>query len=227
LISIIFLLLPACHTKSIRQQESGNPYSRYTGMALEFPAAEPHAQDTFIPTSLALFYPVYIGPYAKKIRLNYTGKYKESFSVIRSTKFKHPGPTSLVVFVDTGRTIPAALPEGKGMIKPQPAPAKLLAYPVFLENLTDDTLKIGYGDVLSLLPVSRQKGKLCIWQHLPLYCGNDLPVIFLPPHYLAVSTLNLYEGKNAHDIQIMFYAYPKTRIFSQTFKSRTNKKTCR
>ena len=226
MISVIFPLLTACHPESVRQQESGNPYSRYTGMALEFPAPEPQAQDTFIPTSLALFYPVYIGPYAGKIRLDYTEKYKDTFSVIRKKAFKHPESSSLVVFVDTGRTIPAALPEGKGMIKPQPAPAKLRAYPVFLENLTDDTLKIGYGDVLSLLPVSRQNGKLCIWQHLLVYCGNNLPVIFLPPHYLAISTLNLYEGKNVHDIQIMFYAYPKTRIFSPKIKWTAPKKTC-
>lgn len=70
------------------------------------------------------------------------------------------------------------------------------SYPVLLTNLQNDTIEIGYGNVLPLIMEARDSsGKWRPIEERFIYsCGNGIGTIILPPGEVVLSTAPILQG---------------------------------
>jgi hypothetical protein len=158
--------------------------------------------------SWAGYYPLYLGPRIDTIYADQGLKYSHGRPHPRSGKgeslsaqgcfidwldprqFKSPDSSSLFIRVDTTRIIAN---EGDNFDQPEPA---FKAYPVYLINRAFDTIYVGYGEYLNMIMEARtETGE---WRPIEepfnYMCGNGVGTIVLPPGYIALTSVPIYEG---------------------------------
>ncbi|MCB0653387.1 MAG: hypothetical protein KDC85_19080 [Saprospiraceae bacterium] len=151
--------------------------------------------------SVADYPPVFIGELSKTIQLDHRSEF-ESYYDYSWDRFKVPDLFCLGVLVDTTRIIPNSNPYTIGSQPIQVAEGAswkrpgYCAYPVFIKNLTTDTLSIGYGQFIPI--ILEALDSTGTWQPLQLSyvydCGHGLNEIFLPPFNTVITSCRIYEG---------------------------------
>jgi hypothetical protein len=70
------------------------------------------------------------------------------------------------------------------------------SYPVLVRNQENDTVAIGYGDFLPLyLEAKDRQGQWrAIGQPYAYMCGNGLPLLFLPPNQVVLTSVFIPHG---------------------------------
>ncbi|WP_070138142.1 hypothetical protein [Crocinitomix algicola] len=144
--------------------------------------------DTLINRIVAQFTPIYIGPLKDSIRVTY--KISNIPQQLEYSPYRIPNENDISIFIDTSKTIGFPMPIGEYYKTPEYR-IKKKSYPIFIKNLSLDTLKIGYGELLPM--VTEAQDSLGNWIELEkpivLYCGTKKNDIFLPPNQYAITTL--------------------------------------
>ena len=188
------------------------------------------------------FYSVYMGPEKDTIDINYN--YDNSNSQTEFwQRFEKPNAENLSIYVDTTQLIGSAL--GKKGLIPPPPPAPPTAekeinswhtkedanwkkriaerkakksYPVFIKNLSSDTLLISFGYDLPLI-IEAQDSSL-IWKPIQMkqtyHCGTGLHDHILGPKELIISTCPLFRGSFKTKMRIA-YQYNSDILYSNEF----------
>lgn len=73
---------------------------------------------------------------------------------------------------------------------------KYKSYPVFIENVSNDTLSIGFGN--RIYPIVEANDSLGNWRPIQkpgtYYCGTGLQSFYLEPNNILISSCKLYDG---------------------------------
>ena len=180
---------------------------------------------TTIPRS-SKYYPIYIGPIADSIQLNYHPN-STDFQYSESGYGIHPDSVSIHIFVDTSKTIGSGTPRVYGTpphpdsdeewILPPNSRGVFKSYPVFLENIGQDTITIGYMHYIPLRIEAQDSLK--VWRPIQSifdeFCGTGMIYFYLPPQYIALTTCNIQEGAYATKLRVAF-GFGK-RMYSNVF----------
>lgn len=197
-------------------------------------------------TSQANYNPLSIGKIEKTIKLVYDNfnQFEDYFVYLDAPfpTFSMPNPQRIEIFVDTTKTIANVNPY---KFIPPPQPNKLkkankvegyYAYPVFIRNISTDTVWIGYGNYIGLLVEA--KDSLGEWKEIEkpfiYHCGTGLNDIVLPPNYLTVTSTIKYKGRyktkmrvktmNNFENEVYSNEFTGTINYSQLVKQNKNKK---
>ncbi len=193
--------------------------------------------DTAWFVSTAVFYPLYMGVQKDVVSIDHDANYNQ-YSTIDWDQYKRPDSSALSIFVDTSRFI-ASL--NKFALPPPPPPGlgdevkyedwvdhqygkKIKSYPVFIKNVSQDTLKIGYGSFINLLIEAKDSiGNWRAIQREYYYpCGTGLSNYFLPPNEMAITSCKLFHGDYETTLRVVF-AWPEN-VCSNEFSGKINYK---
>lgn len=157
----------------------------------------------------ASYDPMYIGPKADTFYIFYKGNglyspsvkgfQKQSYSYDeRALDYKLPSANKVVLTVDTSRFMSAwpVLMDSTVDGITYEVPISYKAYPVIIENKSHDSIKIGHSYTLLLLLEAKDKDGS--WRPIEMYnsyWGPDSMGMFLPPHQIAITSVNLTAGK--------------------------------
>lgn len=184
--------------------------------------------------STAMYPPLYLGPFQDTVILDHALRYRHSGSMpplpadvcfidwLDKREFRSPEPSDIKVIVDTTQLV-AHLGENIRYDDQEPP---YRAHPVMLVNQVKDTLYVGYGDYFGFILEARSEtGQwLPIEQRFMYVCGNGVGSIVLPPGYLAITSVMIYEGDLPTECRLKFgEAYSNTfyaSIDRQQFESR-------
>ena len=171
------------------------------------------------------FAPVYVGDIRAAIQLIYKPERTGNRMVWdwEKDRYKDASDSSLRLTIDTSRIIgmPMSIWE---YYKKTEFRREFMAYPVFLENISNDTLNIGFGDVF---PISIEaKDKEGNWRRIlrpfERECGTDLKLIFLAPHQIAITAMPLCEGSFFTELRLVFKVRENKLIYSNIIKGYTD-----
>lgn len=170
----------------------------------------------------AEFSPVYIGVSKKQIELEYKieniGNRTEEYD-----KFDRPTKNTFVIFIDTSRNLPSPakiLPPVK--LGKKEKEKNIIAYPVFFQNLSKDTIQIGVGDIIPMIIEAKdEKG---IWRPIQkrfIYgCATGLTKFFLAPNQIGITAMKQFTGTFKTELRIAFLS--KKNIHSNTIQGFIN-----
>ena len=151
---------------------------------------------TATKVSTAFFSPLYVGAQKKEILLTYKPGKKEITDYELEKKCKYPTPKKMQIFIDTTRTIGTSMGIFEYYKKPEYR-KPVLSYPVFIKNYSQDTVTIGFGNLVSLIIEAKDKNGA--WKPIQkdfMYdCGTGLSDICLKPNEIAITSMNIFEGK--------------------------------
>ncbi len=145
--------------------------------------------DTISNHSEAQFSPMYIGEARDSIKLTYKPAKIES-RTLDWDKYRRPNLNDLGIYIDTAKTIGFSMSVWEYYKKPEYRVGKK-SYPVFIENKSNDTLSIGFGDILPM--ITETKDTLGQWIEIEtpfIYpCATGLTKFFLPPNQVVITAL--------------------------------------
>jgi hypothetical protein len=166
--------------------------------------------------TISQFPPVYIGKLKNRIKLNYIiekiGNRTEEWD-----KYSLPSVSSITISIDTTRNIPSTtdvfpLYKLGGNVENK----NISAYPVFIQNISIDTVQIGFGDIIPM--VIEAKDKKGIWRPIQKRfrydCATGLTSFFLAPNQISISTMKQFKGTFKTELRIVYLA--KKKIYSNT-----------
>ena len=166
--------------------------------------------------TISQFPPVYIGKLKNRIKLNYIiekiGNRTEEWD-----KYSLPSVGSITISIDTTRNIPSTtdvfpLYKLGGNVENK----NISAYPVFIQNISIDTVQIGFGDIIPM--VIEAKDKKGIWRPIQKRfrydCATGLTSFFLAPNQISISTMKQFKGTFKTELRIAYLA--KKKIYSNT-----------
>lgn len=162
------------------------------------------------------FHPMYIGKLDSSININYN-----SVNIVQRTNgkktYRYPDTNELLIFIDTSKII------GSAFVKTyisSPPPGDTTEYiieimdyrgfykshPVFIKNLSKDTLSIGYGDFIPLIIEAKDSNN--IWspiQRRYIYdCGTGLTDFYLPNDEILITSCQLFDGDYNTKLRLVF-----------------------
>ena len=161
------------------------------------------------------FAPIYVGDIKPVIQLVYKPEKTGNRTEFETISPLYPTKQSLTLTIDTTRTIGMPMSVWEYCKKPEYR-REFMAFPVFIENISNDTLIVGDGD---MFPISIEaKDKDGIWRRilnpLELECGTDLKAIFLAPHQISITAIPICEGSFRTKIRLVFKSPKNQFIFS-------------
>ena len=161
------------------------------------------------------FYPVYTGTEKDTILMKYTSGY--CYSIRDYDKKYLTDSESVAIMIDTFTVIGSAIGAPK-VPKPESRFNSLqrkddlvnrgnwYSYPVIVKNIGKDTLDIGRGDVVNLLPQVK-KGKEGNWQDINLpfksNCSPELRIL-IGPGNICITTIPILRGKTRSKLRLRF-----------------------
>ena len=165
------------------------------------------------------FAPIYIGDIKPAIQLVYKPEKTGNRITFEDIRPKYPTEQSLTLTIDTSRTIGMPMSVWEYYKKTEYR-REFMAFPVFIENIINDTLIIGEGDIF---PISIEaKGRDGIWRRvlnpLEFECGTDLKAIFLAPHQIAITAIPICEGTFRTEIRLAFRLSKNQFVFSNAIE---------
>lgn len=234
---VVVLMVSAC-TESHSQVISSKEKTDYSSIQFNDRFDNPLKKgvwDSLFEYHEAVFAPVYLGDVKPEIKLIYkpelTGNRIDALEEwevpfendTEGRILKNPTDSTLLITVDTDRIIgyPMYLWE---YYKTPEYRQGIMSYPVFVENTSDDTLKIGLGDVLPI--TIEAKGRDGQWHELYrifIYeCGTGLLDIYLAPHQIAVVAMPVCKGTFRTELRLGYCISRDKRIYSNVFEGFIN-----
>ena len=234
---VVVLMVSAC-TESHSQVISSKEKTDYSSIQFNDRFDNPLKKgvwDSLFKYHEAVFAPVYLGDVKPEIKLIYklelTGNRIDALEEwevpfendTEGRILKNPTDSTLLITVDTDRIIgyPMYLWE---YYKTPEYRQGIMSYPVFVENTSDDTLKIGLGDVLPI--TIEAKGRDGQWHELYrnfIYeCGTGLLDIYLAPHQIAVVAMPVCKGTFRTELRLGYCISRDKRIYSNVFEGFIN-----
>lgn len=207
---VLFFLF-SCVKQDLQVESSieGQEICALNDIKLISPSAILLPKDTCSRTTAGIFHPLYIGEKKTEIETDYWNTF-QNFKL--SFSFRYAKPQDINIFVDTSRIIRSVTRE---YIRP-PLPdstdiqdwfsengkyyvSAVQAYPVFIENLADDTLTIGAGNGKPYVSLKLEgidsTGKWSKIQNIYMHrCGNGLKSLYLPSNNILITSCRLFEG---------------------------------
>ncbi len=234
---VVVLMVSAC-TESHSQVISSKEKTDYSSIQFNDRFDNPLKKgvwDSLFKYHEAVFAPVYLGDVKPEIKLIYkpelTGNRIDALEEwevpfendTEGRILKNPTDSTLLITVDTDRIIgyPMYLWE---YYKTPEYRQGIMSYPVFVENTSDDTLKIGLGDVLPI--TIEAKGRDGQWHELYrnfIYeCGTGLLDIYLAPHQIAVVAMPVCKGTFRTELRLGYCISRDKHIYSNVFEGFIN-----
>ena len=181
--------------------------------------------DSIFKDHEATFSPVYLGDVKSEIKLIYkpelTGNRMYDWEC--AWRWKIPSDSTLLITIDTSRVIGYPMGIWEYYKKPEYR-RNIMSYPVFLENISEDTLSVGVGDVLTLIVENKDENGQ--WQKMLkpfIYdCGTGLGYIYLAPHQIAVTALPICEGTLRTELRMGFILSREKCIYSNVIVGSRN-----
>lgn len=171
-------------------------------------------KDTAYAMSIAQYSPIYIGDKNQNIPLAYsTVNLNNRASSIRD--FQGVKSESIKITIDTSRIIGLPMDYHEFGSNDEYRKNKM-AFPVFIENFSSDTLNIAYGDIITL--IMEAKSEDGVWkpiQKLTMYysCGTGLHTFYLAPKQICVTSMKIYAG-DFHTQLRLVYLYADVKVYS-------------
>ena len=162
--------------------------------------------DTANHITEAAFHPMYMGLEKDSIQLNYWSG-DIDYKTQNWNAYKGADSNDVSVFVDTSQVIgsvgrfhdipPPALGENTDeILERNYYRGETKSYPVFIKNLSSDTLQVGYGAFIPLLMEARDS--LGNWKKIQepfmYFCGTGLSHYYLPPNEIILTPCKLFAG---------------------------------
>ncbi len=168
--------------------------------------------------------PLYIGKIAKEIKISYQNtKVIEKNQTFK--KYKFPKQNSLELFIDTTRII--GIPMGLYEYSKTEKRNDKIANPIFIKNISTDTLTIGYAEYLPL--IIEAKNRKGAWQpiqeRMKFMCGNGMRNFYCPPNNIVISAMQKYGGNFKTKLRLKYESFAtKSSIFSNEINGEINEK---
>lgn len=165
------------------------------------------------------FCPYYLGPWKDSINVPYKQNLKKFFVYDGARmRYHEPDSVEILLVVDTTKIISdKKMNWGRKGIEYSIEAYK--AYPVFIVNLTNDTLNIGYGDHLPIIMEAMDNNGR--WRPIEepyiYFCGTGLNDIILPPKEIIVTAAPIDSGEIKTKIRLRF-----NKILSNEFSGTIN-----
>jgi hypothetical protein len=178
-------------------------------------------KDTVFKKTEAQFSPIYIGEKRDEISLTYKTE-KIGNRIEEWDRYKTPSVGEIEITIDTSRTVGSPMGIWEYYKKPEYRNEKI-AFPVFIENISNDTLNIGFGDIIPMIIEAKDKEEK--WRPIQrefIYdCGTGLTEFYLSPKQIAVTTMKIFVGNFETKLRLVFDS-PDEKIYSNEIDGRIN-----
>lgn len=163
--------------------------------------------------------PLYIGQNKDSIYVSYRPNLKKYFVYDDNRRsYNSPDSAGILLLIDTTNIISnhSMIWEDDGSML---STKSFKAFPVFVVNMTKDTLSIGYGDHLPIvMEAIDNKGTWRPIEEPYMYmCGTGLNGIILPPNEIVVTSAPINKGKIKTKLRLRY-----NNILSQEFYGTIN-----
>ncbi|WP_367392355.1 hypothetical protein [Lewinella sp. LCG006] len=211
---ILLIITCSCAEQSKFDNEQEDTPNIYSQIILVDTFQSPLTLDTASTISESSFHPLFIGHLSDSIPLNYS-----TWKVVHQTTewdtYPMPDSLGLALFVDTSkivgsgiRYLPPLQLDREGILEWELIDVRggIKSYPVFVTNLTSDTLNIGYGAFLPIIiqAVDSAGNWKPIQNHYRYFCGTGLTHFYLPVGEILITSCPLYEGAYRTRLRLAF-----------------------
>lgn len=178
-------------------------------------------KDTAFEKTEAQFSPIYIGEKKAEVYLNYKTE-RIGNRVEEWEKYKKPEANQIIITIDTSRIVGSPMGVWEYYKKPEYRNEKM-SFPVFIENLSTDTLNIGFGDILPIFIEAKDiEGNWRPIQRQFIYdCGTGLTEFILNPGQIAITTMKKFAGDFKTKLRLVF-GYSDNKIHSNEIDGQIN-----
>ena len=168
--------------------------------------------------------PLYIGKITEIIKISY-----QPFQTVKKTEtykeYKLPSKKTLEIFVDTSRII--GIPMGMYEYSKVEKRNNKIANPIFIKNISKDTLNIGYAEYLPI--IIEAKNRNGDWQpiqeRMRFMCGTDIFNFYCPPNNIVISAMQKYSGNFKTTLRLKYESFgSESSIFSNEINGVINEK---
>ena len=177
--------------------------------------------DTVFEKTEAQFSPIYIGE--KKAAINLTYKTEKIRNRVEEwLKYKRPEINLIKITIDTSRIIGSPMGVWEYYKKPEHRNEKM-SFPVFIENLSTDTLTIVFGDILPIIIEAKdtEGNWRPIQKRFKYDCGTGLTEFILGPEQIAITTMKIFTGDFKTKLRLIF-DYSEEKIYSNEIDGQIN-----
>jgi hypothetical protein len=138
--------------------------------------------------------PLYIGKISEEIKISYQN-YKTVEKNQTFKKYKFPKQNSLEIFIDTTRII--GIPMGLYEYSKTEKRNDKIANPIFIKNISNDTLIIGYAEYLPIIIEAKNRNGEWrpIQERMRFMCGNGIVDFYCPPNNIVISAMQKIQWK--------------------------------
>ncbi len=166
------------------------------------------------------FAPIYLGDIKPIVQLTYKPELTGNRIDMDNHKMKSPTDSTLFLSIDTNRIVGMPMSIWEYYRKPEYRRG-IMAFPVFLENISNDTLDVGFGDLFTDIIVEA-KNKEGQWQRLSrpyiFECGTDMKKIFLAPHQIAITAMPVCQGDFHTQLRLVFLLKDNECLYSNNIE---------
>lgn len=178
-------------------------------------------KDKVFKKTEAQFSPIYIGEKKAEVNLVYKTK-KIGNRVEEWDKYKRPVVNQIKITIDTSRIVGSPMGVWEYYKKPEYRNEEM-SFPVFIENLSTDTLNIGFGDIFPIFIEAKDAEENWRPIQIPFIydCGTGLTEFILSPRQIAITTMKIYEGDFKTKLRLVF-GYSNKKIYSNEIVGQIN-----
>jgi len=169
----------------------------------------------------ASFHPLYVGPTKDSIYLNYNMR-ELSYRDYNWIEYSYPKSSDLLIFIDTTQYIGSINILNRFLSKSIHKNKSIKSYPIFLQNISKDTLNFGFGNYIPLILQAKDSSGdwKPIQKEFRYSCGTGLSYFYLPPDELLISSCKIFNGNYKTQLRLV-YGYDET-AFSNEFTGHIN-----
>jgi hypothetical protein len=168
--------------------------------------------------------PLYIGKISEEIKISYQN-YKTVEKNQTFKKYKFPKQNSLEIFIDTTRII--GIPMGLYEYSKTEKRNDKIANPIFIKNISNDTLIIGYAEYLPIIIEAKNRNGEWrpIQERMRFMCGNGIVDFYCPPNNIVISAMQKYNGNFKTKLRLKYESFgSKSCVFSNEINGKINEK---
>lgn len=162
------------------------------------------------------FAPIYLGDIKPIVQLTYKPELTGNRIGLDDHKMESPSDSTFFLTIDTNRIIGMPMSIWEYYKKPEYRRG-IMAFPVFMVNISNDTLDVGFGNLFTDIIVEA-KNKEGQWQRLsrPYFfeCGTDMENIFLAPHQIAITAMPVCQGNFRTQLRLVFLLNDNKCLYS-------------
>ncbi|MFD1628232.1 hypothetical protein [Pseudopedobacter beijingensis] len=216
IISFIYLFLQSCSNDLDHKENSKVTIEEeFNKVQIVDQFSNPLSKDTAFFMTIAEFFPLYIGQKIEQINLVYKPDEISSNRIEEWDLLKRPKQDSIILYIDSSRYVgvPMSIWEYHGT--PEYRPSKI-GYPVFIKNVSNEALELGFGNMLPLLIEAKDRqGNWNPIQKLFRYdCGTGLTVFYLKPEQIAITSMKVFQGNFRTHLRLVYGYKNDLKIYS-------------